>query len=382
MSVDGLIADTASLVAIASENPPGNEAGPARWLHDRVAGSADSVRVDDLDGGRANCVAEWSLGEGPTLVLCSHLDVVPADYPGAWTPEVRDGRLYGRGTCDAKGAIAAFVAAIERVVARPEGVSGTLVLAAVADEEGEALGARAFAATGIRADAAVIGEPTGNAVVLASRGVTRIAVDFAGSPAHSSDPSRGVNALYHAARFSLRIEELHARLVATGGGGSCSATLISGGTKVNVIPDRASVTIDRRLAPGESATTAVEEVEAILADLRAEDPTVDAGWRRGGIWVEPFELSRSHPLAAAALAAAGGREGPLFPGITDAPHLIAAGIPTLIVGPGEMAQAHTIDEWVALDSLAASVDVYEGIIRRLLAAGASPLRAAGGASAG
>ena len=160
MSKDQLISDTSALVAFASQNPPGDEAGPARWLAERLAGTAGDVRVDDLGAGRANCVAEWHLGEGPTIVLCSHLDVVPADYPGAWSPELRGGRLYGRGACDAKGAVAAFVATIERILADPSGVQGTIILAAVADEEAEALGARSLAAAGLPGDAAIIGEPT------------------------------------------------------------------------------------------------------------------------------------------------------------------------------------------------------------------------------
>jgi acetylornithine deacetylase len=206
----------------------------------------------------------------------------------------------------------------------------------------------------------IIGEPTDNRLVLSSRGALRVAYDFTGTTAHASAPDRGRNAVHHAARFIVAVEHYHRRLAGEGRAATCAATVVNGGTKLNVIPDHCRVLVDRRLAPSESAEDALRELEALLAALRDHDADVSWSWSRAGVWLEPFAISPESEFALRLLEALGqSAPGPMFPGGTDAPHFIAKGIPAAIIGPGSLDQAHSEDEWVRLDDLAAAIDIYE-----------------------
>lgn len=362
-----LLSDAATLIRIRSANPPGLERPVAEWLATRLEPVASSVSVEAVAEDRANLVATFAFGPGPTFLLCSHLDVVPVQDEGQWDPEIADGRLIGRGACDAKGAIAAMIAACERLAARRGGLQGTLILAFVADEESNAEGVRALVGRGLCADAAIVGEPTNNTVVLSSRGSVRLGVRFGGRAAHASSPSRGVNAIYGAARFILAIESLDAELNARGSMGSCSATVVSGGSKLNVVPDACSVQVDRRLGPDETADSAISGIESCLARVALDAPGVSYELSPAGLWVEPFELEASSELATLLLSTVGqASPGPIFPAVSDAPHLIAVGIPTAILGPGSLETAHSRGEYVEVGELRRAVDLYERLVRAFL----------------
>ena len=371
---DRLLSDAAALIRIRSANPPGSERPVAEWLEARLGPLASTVTLSDGFGSaeagtadRANVVATFDFGPGPTFLLCSHLDVVPVQHERQWDPVVRDGRLIGRGACDAKGAIAAMIAACERLRACPAGLAGTLVLACVADEESNAEGARALVSRGVRADAAVIGEPTDNVAVLSSRGSVRLCVTFRGRAAHASSPSQGVNAIYGAARFILAIESLDEELNARGSLGSCSATVVSGGSKLNVVPETCSVQVDRRLGPAETADDAVRGIETRLVRVAAEAPGISYELSPAGLWVDPFELAADGEFATRLLGALGqASPGPTFRAVSDAPHLVDAGIPTAILGPGSLDTAHSESEYVEISELERAVDLYERVIRTFL----------------
>ncbi len=368
-----LLSDAQALMRIRSANPPGRERPVAEWIAARLGDVASDVCVVPLTGDRANVVATFDFGNGPTLLLCSHTDVVPVQHDDQWEPVVRDGRLVGRGACDAKGAIAAMIGACERLAARRGGLHGRVLLACVADEESNAEGARALVSGGLRADAAIIGEPTGNLVVLGSRGAVRVAARFQGVAAHASAPAQGVNAIYAAARFILAIESLEAELNLRESMGSCSATVVDGGSKLNVVPDTCSVQVDRRLGPSETAEAAIHEIESCLAQATAEAPGVSSTLSPAGVWVDPFELGATHELAQLLLSTLDQpNPGPIFRAVTDAPHLIAAGIPTAILGPGSLDTAHSRNESVDIRELEAAVHQYEWIARAYLGGSATP----------
>lgn len=358
--VDSLLADARTMIGIRTANPPGDELHLAQWLARRTSALGMASEVMPVSEGRANCLASFEFGPGPTIALCTHLDVVPVQDETAWAAEVRDGRLYGRGACDAKGPLAAMLAACARLITRGGELNGRLVLAAVADEETGATGALALTATDFHADAVIIGEPTDNRLVLSSRGALRVAYDFSGATAHASAPERGRNAVHHAARFIVAVEQYHRRLAEAGRASTCAATVVNGGTKLNVIPDHCRVLVDRRLAPAETAEDALLELEALLTQLRDHDADLSWSWSRAGVWLEPFAMPRESAFAVTLLDALGQTApGPTFPGGTDAPHFIARGIPAAIIGPGSLDQAHSENEWVRLDDLAAAIDIYE-----------------------
>ena len=359
---DVLLADAAALIRIRSANPPGRERPVAEWVAARLAGIADRVSVDVLAPDRANVVATFDFGPGPSFLLCSHSDVVPVQDVGQWQPAIRDGRLIGRGASDAKGAIAAMIGACERLAARRGDLRGTLLFACVADEESNAEGARALASSGLHADAAIIGEPTDNVAVFGSRGTVRLGVHFRGRAAHASSPSRGVNAIYAAARFILAIEALDAELNARGSEGSCAATIVDGGSKSNIVPEACSVHVDRRLGPHEAREAALHDIESCLTRVALEVPGVSYEWSPAGIWIDPFDLGAGSAFATKLLSTLDQRApGPTFRAVSDAPHLIAVGIPTAILGPGSLDVAHSDREYVEIQALEVAVDLYERI---------------------
>ena len=362
-----LLADADALIRIRSANPPGSERPVAEWLAARLGPIASSVVIEPLTQERANIVASFEFGPGPTLLLCSHSDVVPVQHEDQWEPVIRDGRLVGRGASDAKGAIAAMIAACERLTERSAALAGRLLFACVADEESNAEGVRALVSGGLRADGAIIGEPTSNLVVLQSRGAVRVAVRFAGLAAHASSPSQGVNAIYGAARFILAIEALDAELNQRGSLGSCSATIVDGGSKLNVVPDACTVQVDRRLGPDETAVGAIREIESNLARVTSDVPGMSYDLSPAGVWVDPFELEATSEFARLVLTALDQpAPGPIFRAVSDAPHLIAAGIPTAILGPGSLDTAHSGDEYVDIRELEVAVDLYERVARAYL----------------
>jgi succinyl-diaminopimelate desuccinylase len=362
-----LVGDAATLIRIRSANPPGRERPVAEWLAGRLERIADRVSVETVADERANMVATFDFGPGPTFLLCTHSDVVPVQDDGQWDPLVRGGRLFGRGACDAKGSMAAMIEACERLTVRREELAGTLLLACVADEESDAQGVRALVSQGLKADAAIVGEPTDNLAVLSSRGSVRLGVRFQGLAAHASSPSQGVNAIYAAARFILAIESLDMELNARRSMGSCSATIVAGGSKLNVVPETCTVQVDRRLGPGETSAAAVCAIESNVARVAADMPGISYELSPAGPWVEPFELAADSAYAILLLSALDQLSpGPIFRAVSDAPHLIDAGIPTAILGPGSLDTAHSSSESVRIRELEVAADLYERIVRAYL----------------
>jgi succinyl-diaminopimelate desuccinylase len=365
--MNNVVQDTCDLIRIRTDNPPGDEEAAADWVADRARNIGMKVGLTRIAPGRANCVAELELGAGPALMLCTHLDVVPAS-PDAWEPDVRDGRLYGRGACDAKGALAAMLSAAEQIANSPQGAVGRLIVAAVCDEEVGASGARHLAATGLGVDCVIIGEPTDNQLVLRSSGVLRARLTFTGLAGHASQPSSGVSAIRAAAQVILAADEYHRELQSSGRG-TCIATMVAGGTGVNVVPDQCSVVLDRRVAPGH-ADSSIAEAERELEERVARwitDPRVGCTRSAAGVSVDTLNTSADSPMALRLLAAlAQVAPGPVFPAVTDAPHFAERGTPTFILGPGSIGQAHTAQEWVEIAELERAVTLYDRAARAIL----------------
>ncbi len=195
-----------------------------------------------------------------------------------------------------------------------------------------------------------------------------MAVTFTGRAAHSSTPARGLNALYPAARLILAIEALHERLVMAEPPGACSATVIAGGTKMNMVPDSCTIYVDRRLSPVEAAGRAATEIEEIAHVAAAGYRGISVTLDRVGAWIEPFAVPTDHWLVTALAPALGAVRMTPFPAGTDAPFLIAAGMPTAILGPGSIEVAHGEDESVAIGELESAANLYEKVARLVLSA--------------
>jgi acetylornithine deacetylase/succinyl-diaminopimelate desuccinylase family protein len=373
----------AACVALPSPTPPGRVAEVADWVEAWASGFGATVTRQEVTPGADNVLAALRFGDGPRLVFNSHLDVVdPSTQTWAtppYEPVVRDGRMIGRGTCDAKGSLVAMLAAMERLAASPSGLAGEVLLTAVMGEEAGGLGSAHLVAQGLRADAAVVGEPTGLAVARAHKGTYMKRLRFAGRAAHSASPWLGRNAVADAAAFVAASEQETVRLAAHPhealGPATMTVTVFAGGTLQNTVPDETTLIVDRRLVPGETHEACDRQLAELLSALREARPGLDVAAPEVVVATVPSETAAGSPVVAAALdaVAAAGRPAVRATGFNagcDMSKLVGAGIPTVICGPGSLAEAHRPDESVPLDEVTDAVGIYEGVARRLLSPGA------------
>ena len=302
--------------------------------------------------------------DGEWLFFESHLDTVSTEGMSI-APlggKIEGGRLHGRGACDTKGSGAAALWALREYVrgaAHPRNVG----LLFARDEEAYMKGAQAFVRSELREflprlRGIIVGEPTRLRPIVAHNGAVRWRTITRGVAAHSADPTKGKSAISAMLRV---VEALETKFVPLAnkrhpltGKAAASVNVIRGGTAVNIIPDRCEIEIDRRMAPGETAEQIWRERDAALAGLEVEHDSPYVAPALGE------ELSRDfHAWLAPVLARHGVDPSPAgAPYVTDASHYAAAGAPAIVLGPGDLAQAHTKDEWLALDQLALAVAVY------------------------
>lgn len=352
------VADLAAeLVAIDSVNPalvPGGagEAEIAAYIAGWARANGLEAQVLDQTPGRPSVlVTARGRGGGRTLLLCGHVDTVGVDgMTGPHTPR-RDGdRLYGRGTCDMKGGLAATLIAARDAAAA--GLAGDVVVACVADEEHASLGVQE-AVRHVHADAAVVTEPTRQEIVVAHKGFVWAEITVEGTAAHGSRPELGVDAIVQAAPVLAGVGALDAALATRTphpllGRGSVHAGTIAGGVETSSYPARCAFTVERRTLPGETEATFAAELEALLED-------VPRASFRTGLSREPFAIDPEHELVRRTrdLAAAEIGAPPALTGApywTDAAFLAAAGIPTLLFGPAGEGE-HAVEEWVSIASM-------------------------------
>ncbi|MGC4108191.1 MAG: M20 family metallopeptidase [Thermomicrobiales bacterium] len=318
----------------------------------------------------------------PTLLLEAHMDTVSPDaMPDAFAPTERDGRLYGRGACDTKGSLAAMMAAVEMLATDDAPPPCSVELLAAVDEETEGTGVAAYVQAGHRPDAAIVGEPTELQVIHAHNGVLRGEIVVTGKAAHTSIAQEGVNAIEGMAPVIVALAGLNREIAARPGGaadnGSLTVSLISGGTGLNIVPERCTIAYDRRTVPGTHASDLLAEIDATLDGVRAEvaprlridraTPLLDIG-----ALLTPLDA----PIVQAAIAANASLG--LDPVPTKVPYgsdasilNVEGGIPTLVYGPGDIAQAHGADEYVELDQVERAAAFYLGVARAFAISGTS-----------
>jgi acetylornithine deacetylase len=351
------------LVAIDSVNPTlvegaAGEAAIATVIADHLRHLGLAVSVDMVAPGRPNVVGVLEgRAPGRTLMFCGHTDTVGVSgMERPFSPEVRGGRLYGRGSQDMKGGVAAMIGAAG-IVAQRGLEKGRVVVAAVVDEEHSSIGADALVKNWT-ADAAVVTEPTDLAIAVGHKGFEWIQVDVAGTAAHGSRPAEGEDAILRLGRVLARLESLDRDLQrraphALVGTASLHASTIVGGREWSSYPESATLRMERRTLPGEESAIGLTEVSQICADLRADDSHLRVQVKQ--LFSRPaYEIPRNHELPqtlAAVIAAAAGQSvvtGATF--WTDAAILGGAGIPSVLYGPGG-AGLHSIDEYVNLDDV-------------------------------
>jgi acetylornithine deacetylase len=363
-----MIADLLTrLVAIDSVNPslvPGG-AGEAE-IAAFVAGWARAERLEaevlEATPGRPSVVVRArGTGGGRTLLLCGHLDTVTVEgMTDPHAPRVDGDRLYGRGAYDMKAGVAAALAACREAARR--GLAGDVVVAAVADEEHASLGVQEVLRS-LRADAAIVTEPTELEVVVAHKGFAWVEVETSGRAAHGSRPHLGVDAIAKMGPILAGLggldEALGARTHTLLGRGSVHASTIEGGAELSSYPARCVLRLERRTLPGETAADVEAEVAALIGDARQSTLLVR----------EPFEIAEDAEVVQAVRAAASEVLGapPAIGGASywaDAAFIAAAGIPTVMFGPGGEG-AHAAEEWVSLGDTAAVARTLVAAAERL-----------------
>ncbi|QKJ86053.1 M20 family metallopeptidase [Paramixta manurensis] len=370
----------AELVAINTENPPGQEREAAQCVARWLTEAGFDLAFSEYAAGRTNVIAVLRNGAGPCFAFNTHLDTVPAGTGWRTDPFIlteSEGRLYGRGACDAKGPLVAMVEALRLLAQHPQHWSGTLMGVFTADEEVASEGAKFYVRDAPPTiDFAVIGEPTSNATFSAHKGSLRPRVRVKGVTAHSGTPELGINAIYQAARLLGLVEQAHHQQVRCRchplvGNASLTVTRIQGGHADNVVPDNCELLLDRRLVPGEQEATVKAELEQLLAQAQAQSG-VEAeiiAWQptTGGA----TETEGAEAIVQAGLAACrrhGQPEaGPFgFQGGCDLVHFRALGAKGVVIGPGSLAVAHKPDEFVPLAEFIAAASIYLEIAQAML----------------
>jgi len=373
---------------IQTPSPSSKESAVAeRIMVEMIRLGYREVRRDRI----GNIIGHIGTGEGPISMLNGHMDTVQVSTPEAWTyppyaAQVEDGSLYGLGSCDMKGGLAAMIYGASLLQQVKTGLQGDVVVACVVQEEpSEGLGSRVLIEEeNVRPDWVILGEPSNLEVIRGHRGRLEMRLVTHGRSAHAASPALGKNAVYAAARLAFGLEILSDQLAEDKflGDGSLAVTSISArACSRNAVPDRCEMIIDRRLTLGENETKAVSEIQRIIAregvDAQIEIPeyvtTSYAGYEcHTREYYPAWVMAENHPLITAAVQAVRTQlkrrpaisnwdfstEGAYTAGI--------AHIPTVGFGPGDPALAHAVDEHVSLDDVYAAAGVYAQLAHILL----------------
>lgn len=371
---DRLIRDLEAMVRIPSVNPydelssPGKrEEDMAAWLLTAMEEIGLETGRDEITRGRPNVWGRLRGAEdGPVLMLAGHMDTVGVEnYEGApFAAERRGSRIHGRGAVDMKGALASMLETARQAKALK--LKGDLLLMFVIDEEHQMIGSVAAGERGPKADFCIVCEPSLLAVAPAHKGQSVFPIHVEGVGAHSSRPELGVNAIASAARLIDAIGEYDRELGQRQahpllGHARATPVMISGGESHSAVPARVTVYMDRRTLPAEAPELVFAEVEAMVKAAGVVATVSPPSPVSGGI-----DTPTDAPIARAALkaAAAHGQAEPVaFPGGTDAPNFLC---PAVICGPGDLALAHTVDEYIEINQMSMAVDLYLEVVRDLL----------------
>ena len=360
----------AELIALPSVNPaflaPNHPHAGEQRVADFLAATAAQAGLDvelqpvplnstpPKSPRRANIIARLRPAGNirRTILLAPHLDTVGAE-PTKFIPRRTNGRVYGRGACDTKGSVAAMLSALMSLAVAPGRPQQTeIIFAGLIDEENAQAGSRALAASGLKADLAIVGEPTRGRVITAHKGSVWLRLETRGRAAHGATPHLGKNAVHAMARIVDALEteyadRLRRRKHPLLGTGTINVGKITGGVQPNIVPAECAIEIDRRTLPGETEAGVRREIRELLA---AKKLTAKISSFKQSPAV-PLETDAQLPLVRDFLRILKQR-GPLgVDYFCDAAVLAAGGIPSVVFGPGDIAQAHTADEWISLAEL-------------------------------
>jgi acetylornithine deacetylase/succinyl-diaminopimelate desuccinylase family protein len=373
---------------------PRQEEATARVLEAYLRKHGIACQPVEVRDGRPNLIASIEgRRPGPHLLLCGHMDTVPPNEGSSvdyFSAKVEAGRMFGRGTVDMKGALAAMAGALVDIRESGGLDSGRVTLAAVIDEELESLGAEALIRSGLKAEGCIIGEPTENRVAVGHKGLEWLEARFTGRAAHGGTPEAGVSAIAAAAHFASLVEAelvpgFERRRDPVLGLPAINLGTIRGGQQPSMVAADCRIQLDRRWVTTETVEQVFDDLQEILTRVRAARPGLRTELARmpegmATMLHGPLVIDPEHPLVLAArqaLADAGRNSSTaVFPAWTDGALISReAGIPTLVWGPGELKLAHSAEESVLLEDILLAARLYAAAARRFtaLASAGSPV---------
>ena len=379
---EDIVEFTRELIRSPSVNPPGETRDCAMIILDKFKENEIDAEMIEGKTGVCNVVAKLpGRNKGKVLLLNGHIDVVP---PGeGWTVDpfggdIRDDKIYGRGTCDMKSGIASMVTAMIGLKRSGAFFNGEIIFMGVADEEtGSEFGTLYLLKNNIgkNSDFAIVSEPTSLRVELGNRGLRWIDIIVRGKASHAGRPHLGVNAISYGAKL---IEAIHSMKFKNRNDAfevpvpSVSVTIISGGTKVNIIPDRCDLALDRRMIPGENTETVMKELRGVIDPILKKEKDLKIEIKMRPNYWDPYLISESEPIVQAAIESfkeVTGRKPEISAkaACTDASHIFhLGGIPTVLIGPGNETLSHKVDECVSIEKLISSTEIFISIFNKLL----------------
>ena len=351
------------LIALPSVNPAFLPPGDPRAGEQRVADflaaitarAGLDVEMQEVFPQRANLLARlapWGKTR-QRILLAPHLDTVGGEVPEIFRPREKHGRLHGRGACDTKGSVAAMLTALTELARSAQRPGQTeIVFAGLADEENGQGGSRALVAKGFKADLAIVGEPTQLQIVTAHKGDLWLQLEGRGKAAHGARPELGRNAVHAMARIVDLFETdyaaaLRKRAHPLLGHPTINVGSIAGGSQPNIVPDRCRISIDRRTITGETEARVRREIRSLLRKHKLSAKLLNVR----NAPCPPLETNSRLPLVKQFLANVGQTKPIGADYFCDAAVLASGGIPSVVFGPGDIAQAHTADEWISLRQL-------------------------------
>lgn len=386
--LDGLYTTLADLISINSVNPhyPGGpgESAVADYVAEFLKKNRIPFEIQPVFDGRPNVIAKLDGPAGaPTLILEAHTDT--ASELGMsidpFRPLIKDNRVYGRGSCDVKGGLAAMMHALKTLTDSSSRPRPSVYFVAAADEEHAFRGVvkflEKFAVDGQGAAGAIVAEPTNLEIAIASKGVLRWCIHAHGRAAHSSNPGLGINAVMKMAKLLVAMEDqlpaiLSRRQHPLLGSSTLSVGIIRGGLQINQVPASCTIDVDYRMLPGEDRATVWSEFNRIIASLRAQDPNFEIEMESPMLEDLPLDTASTERMVEVLSQVSGeltGRSRPVgVPFGSDASKFSRAGIPSVILGPGSIDQAHAAEEFVELEQVALATEIYA---RTLMALGST-----------
>ncbi len=378
-----LLDEVKNLISIPSHlNTPGQEKEISDFVYNRCTSLGFDTVLQDTGNERSNVIAKINSTQkngSSSLVLNGHLDTVPPgeNMPSPYEPKIKEGRLYGRGAADMKGAVGCMIYALSLLKKFNIKLKGDLYFTGIVGEETGGTGTRYLINEGFNVEYVIVGEPTDLNLCISHKGAHALEIMIKGKTAHASIPENGVSAISAMAEFIMKtkerlVPELNKRIQDMVGSPTLSFGLIRGGKKINMVADTCTVEIDRRWINNESIPQIISEFTEILKEVCKDDPVLEykiISTLPPDGYFGPFTIPGDHEfvLRLKKILMDQGFNSNItgMQGWTDGATTMHSGIPTIVFGPGSMSQAHTDTEWVEAAQLIQAVKCYLAFIKEI-----------------